>query len=130
MTRRRQDPAQESLFGEQSNEIVPVPKPRGAVTGYGGQPDTVMEVLTEIRDNKYGLVEKTGRVVEVTPDRTCRHSEVEDIILYLQKQRYVEEGEMIPCRHGAIIKPVNRFKLTKAGRNLYNRWASLKGVSA
>jgi hypothetical protein len=130
MVSRRQVPGQADLFGDQADKFVPVPEPRGTVSGYGGQPDAVMEVLSEIRDQRYGIIEKTGRVVEINVDRVCRHSEVEEIILHLQKQRYVDEGEMIPCRHGAIIKPVNRFKLTKAGRNLYNRWANLKGVPA
>jgi hypothetical protein len=130
MGRRRNDPEQQDLFGESSDEVVPVKEPRGVPAGYGGQPDMVMEVLNEILDGRYGVIEKTGRVVEVTADRTCRLSEVEDIVLNLQQQRYIEEGEMVACRHGAIIKPVNRFKLTKSGTTLRRRWAHLKPSNA
>ncbi|RSM80412.1 hypothetical protein DMH04_30235 [Kibdelosporangium aridum] len=132
MARRRPDPAQQDLFADQLDEMTATVPPENpvAVSGFGGQPDVAAAVLNEIMDGRYGFIEKTGRVVEVDPDRSCRFSEVEDTILHLEKERYIELGEMIACRHGAIIRQVTRYKLTKAGTTLRKRWASLKPRNA
>lgn len=93
----------------------------------GGSPQRATEVLGEIRDGRYGVLDTTDRIVWFTDDRHVRHSADEDVVASLMAEGYVvERGDRyrVGCRHGAVIRPVTPLRLTPDGRKLLSRWSS------
>ena len=126
---RRSDPGQLDLFGEtpQAVEIVPAPR-QEPKTGFGGKADLVVEVLDQVHNGRFGLLESNDRVVHLDGDGHCRHasnadaSTVESFIV----QRYVKPAGVESLRHGAVRRNVVLLVLTPGGRGLLRRSSILQ----
>lgn len=96
-------------------------------------PAVALDVLAEIDERRYGLLDDTDRaVVFDEPDRV-RHALDEDTIAHLVAQGYAERcpaRETVSAHHGAIRRPVSPLRLTKRGRTLLARWAALKPIGS
>lgn len=127
---RRVDPRQGDLFADQPEVAVvaavePVPV---QPSGLGGSVDQLALLLNEVHDGRYGLLDATGRAVEVDGDQHCRHTESEAMLDCLLRQRYLKEADQVQCRHGVIARPVILLRLTSAGEKLRRRWSHLRVV--
>jgi len=95
----------------------------------GGSPQRAAEILHEVKEGRYGVLDNTDRIVLFEDDRHVRHALDEDVIVSLISQGYVTEGkasDRVGCRHGAVIRPVMPIKLTNSGSLLLERWSALK----
>ena len=127
---RRMDPRQGDLFADQP-EIVAVAAVKDVPvqsSGLGGSVDQLALLLNEVHDGRYGLLDTTGRAVEVDGDQRCRHTEAEATLDCLLRQRYLKEADQVQCRHGVIARPVTMLRLTPAGEKLRRRWSHLRVV--
>lgn len=127
---RRVDPRQGDLFADQP-EIVAVAVVDDMPvqpSGLGGSVDQLALLLNEVHDGRYGLLDATGRAVEVDGDHHCRHTEAEATLECLLRQRYLKEADQVECRHGVIARPVTLLRLTPAGEKLRRRWSHLRAV--
>ncbi|NKQ57578.1 hypothetical protein HFP15_32420 [Amycolatopsis sp. K13G38] len=134
---RRVPPGQLGLFADQlpggpapasSRACPPVRtgrKPaRAPVT-----PSVARDVLAEVQDGCFGLLDDSDRVVLFEDTDRVRVAIDEDTVHTLITGGYVERSparETVSCLHGAIRRPVSPLRLTKSGRSLLNRWSSLK----
>ncbi|WP_211764850.1 hypothetical protein [Kutzneria sp. CA-103260] len=116
------------MFADQPEVVVatvdPVPV---QPSGLGGSVDQLALLLNEVHDGRYGLLDATGRAVEVDGDQRCRHTEAEATLDCLLRQRYLKESDQVECRHGVIARPVT-LRLTPAGERLRRRWSHLRVV--
>jgi hypothetical protein len=127
---RRANSGQFDLFADQPDEITAPKVERGTPSGYGGQPDVLVQVLDEIHDSRYGQIDQSGRVVVLDGDGHCRHphDDVTTIVEHLVAQRFAEQGEFTTQLHGAIRKNIYLVKLTNAGHRIRTRWSHLAGT--
>ncbi|TQJ05446.1 hypothetical protein [Amycolatopsis cihanbeyliensis] len=87
-----------------------------------------VEVLAEIEQYRYGMLDDTDRVVVFEDTDRVRMALDEDAVHHLISQGYAQRcpaRETVSCHHGAIRKPVTPLRLTKRGRTLLYRWSSL-----
>ncbi|GAA0614281.1 hypothetical protein GCM10010174_34910 [Kutzneria viridogrisea] len=127
---RRADPSQLDLFGDTNITVTPVVVASTSVqpSGLGGSVDLVAQVLVEVHDGRYGLLDSSGRAVEVDGDQHCRYTDADGLLDSLRVQGYLRESDTVSCRHGVIAKPVTLLKLTGAGEKLRRRWSHLRPV--
>ncbi|TWP53213.1 hypothetical protein FKR81_04375 [Lentzea tibetensis] len=132
MSRRRTSPGQLDLFTADSVAPAPAtPESRKEISaGFGGQVDTVAEVLGEIHDGRYGRLDATDRIVWLDGDGHCRHAPDGDAeaVESLLAQRYAILGPVTTQLQGVIRKDVYLIKLTPGGDGLRIRWSRLKVV--
>ncbi|EOD70345.1 hypothetical protein [Amycolatopsis vancoresmycina] len=132
---RRTDPRQLGLFGTPTPAPAPVagrvcPPARGRrkTTGSPSNPLVAKDVLADVRDGKFGLLDDTDRVMVIDPDGHCRFAGEEDIVVHLMSVGYVERSparETISCLHGVVRKPVLPLRLTHRGRDKLQHWSNL-----
>lgn len=105
---------------------VPAPEPSRRKEP-GGGPQRATEVMVQISEGRFGVLDNTDRIVWFEDDRHVRHSPDEDVVASLIAGGYAgERGDRyrVGCRHGAIIRPVTPLRLTPAGKKLLTRWRS------
>jgi hypothetical protein len=135
---RRADPGQLGLFG--SPAPAPAPAPGRACPpargrrkpGSVGNPLVAKDVLAEVLDGKFGLLDDTDRVVVLDGEGHCRAALEEDIVLHLVSVGYVDRHpyrERISCLHGVVRKPVLPLRLTRRGRDMLQRWSNLASLT-
>ncbi|MDQ3402240.1 MAG: hypothetical protein M3548_02455 [Actinomycetota bacterium] len=91
-------------------------------------PQAAGEVLADVHLGKFGMLDDSDRVVLFEDPGRVRFAAEEDVALSLLQQRFIERQpprDTESCLHGVIRKPVTPLRLTKSGRALLNRWASL-----
>ncbi|GAB3566015.1 hypothetical protein GCM10027445_12140 [Amycolatopsis endophytica] len=92
-------------------------------------PGVAQDVLAEVQDGRYGLLDDSDRVVLFEDTDRVRIATDEDAVHALLAGRYVERcpaRDTVSCLHGAIRRPVSPLRLTRQGRNLLSRWSALK----
>ena len=92
-------------------------------------PALAQDVLAEVQDGRYGLLDDSDRVVLFEDTDRVRIATDEDTVHALMEGRYVERcpaRETLSCRHGVVRRPVSPLRLTRQGRNLRSRWSALK----
>jgi hypothetical protein len=96
-----------------------------------GRPEVAADVLAEVHHGRYGLLDDSDRFVVFEDDNRVRHAADEDVLASLMAGGYVDRRsarDTVPCRHGAIRRPVTPLRLTKRGHALMNRWQALAPV--
>ena len=131
----RQDPGQLGLFGTvpaaahpESGRQCPPARPRRGKPGQGANPLVAKDVLAEVRDGRFGLLDDTDRVLVFEDADRVRAALDEDVVLHLISIGYVARGgsrDTVSARHGAIMRPVTPLKLTQRGRAMLQRWSNL-----
>lgn len=130
---RRVPPGQLGLFGAQlpatptPQRDAPPPRPRNARPA--ATPDVARDLLAEVQEGRYGLLDDTDRVVVFEDLDRVRVATDEDAVHALISGGYVQRGparETVSCHHGAIRRPVSPLRLTRQGRALLHRWSALK----
>ncbi|WP_209440791.1 hypothetical protein [Amycolatopsis thermoflava] len=87
------------------------------------------DVLAEVQDGRYGLLDDSDRVVLFEDTDRVRIATDEDTVHALMQGRYVERcpaRDTVSCLHGVVRRPVSPLRLTRQGRNLLSRWSALK----
>ncbi|WP_134661664.1 MULTISPECIES: hypothetical protein [unclassified Amycolatopsis] len=136
MTRR--DPAQLGLFGtvpaasapQSGRQCPPARASRRKDTGQGANPLVAKDVLAEIRDGRFALLDDTDRVLVFEDTDRVRTALDEDVVHHLISVGYVAPGgsrDTVSAMHGAIRRPVTPLKLTARGRTMLQRWSNLSG---
>ncbi|SFR29352.1 hypothetical protein SAMN04488564_118153 [Lentzea waywayandensis] len=123
-------PHQIDLFGDRPEAAATSTNLPTVVTcGFGGKADAAAEVLGEVGEGRYGLIEGTQRIVWLDGEGRCRHAlnDVAEIVESLLAQRYAKLTYVETMRHGAIAKPVCLIALTPGGGGLHRRWSALHG---
>ncbi|MFE3179080.1 hypothetical protein ACFXPA_44380 [Amycolatopsis sp. NPDC059090] len=134
MTRR--DPAQLGLFGTvdtapapQSGRQCPPPRASRRKNASGGaNPSVAKDVLAEVRDGRFALLDDTDRVLVFEDADRVRAALDEDVVHHLISGGYVSRGgsrDVVSAMHGAIRRPVTPLKLTARGRTTLQRWSNL-----
>jgi hypothetical protein len=95
----------------------------------GESPQVANDVLTEVRDGRYGLLDDTDIVMVFTePDRVRKA--IDDAVVHrLMSAGLVRTGtsrDTTTCLHGAVRRPVTPLRLTKRGREQLARWSALR----
>ncbi len=131
----RADPGQLGLFGTpgpaappSAGRACPPARGRRKTLGSPGNPLVAKDVLADVRDGKFGLLDDTDRVMVLDGDGHCCTALEEDIVMHLMINGYVERctpREEISCKHGAILRPVFPLRLTRRGRDMLQRWSNL-----
>lgn len=143
VTSRRRSPNQLDLFGN-PQPAVPAPAPAPvrecppvrsgkSARSAAGNPAVATDVLAEVRDGRYGLLDDTDRVVVFEDTEQVRLALDEDIVHHLISAGCVERrppSDTVVCRHGAIRRPVSPLQLTRNGRTLLHRWTAYKPLGA
>ena len=136
---RRTNPGQFDLF--------PAPPPAPAPTaaracppvrgrrkpGSVGNPLVAKDVLAEVRESRFGLLDDTDRVMVLDGEGHCRAALEEDIVMHLVSIGYIERSparDTISCLHGVVRKPVLPLRLTRRGRDMLQRWSNLAPLEA
>ncbi|WIY00063.1 hypothetical protein QRX60_39350 [Amycolatopsis mongoliensis] len=86
------------------------------------------DVLADVRDGKFGLLDDTDRVMVLDGDGHCRAAQEDDVVMHLVSIGYVERSparETVSCLHGVVRKPVLPLRLTRRGRDMLQRWSNL-----
>jgi hypothetical protein len=89
------------------------------------------DVLAEVREGRFGLLDDTDRVMVIDGDGHCRTALEEDIVMHLVSIGYVERSparDTISCLHGVVRKPVLPLRLTRRGRDMLQRWSNLANL--
>lgn len=108
----------------------PPAKTRGARAS--ATPAVARDVLAEIADGRYGLLDDTDHAVVFEDTDRVRHALDDDTIAHLVGQGYAERcpaRETVSAHHGAIRRPVSPLRLTKRGRTLLARWSALQPLA-
>lgn len=133
MISRRRSPNQLDLF---ASTPAPAPAPtrttppvreRKPSRSQAGNPAVATDVLAEVRDGRYGLLDDTDRVVVFEDTDRVRLALDEEILHHLISGGYVERcpaRDTVSCLHGVIRRPVSPLRLTKDGRTLLHRWTA------
>ncbi|WP_410642663.1 hypothetical protein [Amycolatopsis sp. lyj-346] len=132
---RRTDSGQPGLFDlpapapePTAGRACPPARGRRKATGSPANPLVAKDVLADVREGKFGLLDDTDRVMVLDGDGHCRAAGEEDIVMHLMSVGYVERGparETISCLHGVVRKPVLPLRLTRRGRDMLQRWSNL-----
>lgn len=132
---RRRDPGQLGLFATPDPAPAPTPgracppaRGRRKALGSVGNPLVAKDVLADVRDGKFGLLDDTDRVMVLDGDGHCRTALEEDIVMHLMSIGYIERSpdrERVSCLHGVVRKPVLPLRLTRRGRDTLQRWSNL-----
>lgn len=124
---RRGDPGQLDLFGDSTPVDVPAPR-QGPKTGFGGKADAVVELLDQVHQGRFGVLESTDRVVCIDAERHCWHAPAVDAAMVesLIAQRYAKPVDVEPLLHGAVRRNVVLLALTPGGRGLLRRSSILQ----
>lgn len=131
---RRAEPGQLGLFGTpapappSTGRACPPARGRRKASGTPGNPLVAKDVLADVRDGKFGLLDDTDRVMVITGDGHCRAALEEDIVMHLLSIGYVERSparETVSCLHGVVRKPILPLRLTRRGRDMLQRWSNL-----
>ncbi|MBB3662459.1 hypothetical protein FB384_001363 [Prauserella sediminis] len=95
------------------------------------KPHVAREVLAEVAERRFGIVDQTDRVARIDADCGVTQASEEDIVHHLITQDYVELCPMRDTFTGHTARwsrPVSPLRLTKRGRNLLDRWSALAPV--
>lgn len=106
---------------------APPVRDRKSARSQAGNPAVATDVLAEVRDGRYGLLDDTDRVVVFEDTERVRLTLDEEIIHHLMSGGYIERcpaREAVSCLHGVIRRPVSPLRLTKDGRTLLHRWTA------
>ncbi|WIX81715.1 hypothetical protein QRX50_13605 [Amycolatopsis carbonis] len=135
MKRPEEDPGQFGLFGGVASAPPPASgrqcppaksrKPRG---GHVGNPLVAKDVLAEVQEGRFALLDDTDRVVVFEDTNWVRVALDEDIVLHLLSIDYIRRGparDTVTAYHGAVRRPVTPLKLTPRGRSMLQRWSNL-----
>ncbi|WP_329054967.1 hypothetical protein OG738_16680 [Amycolatopsis sp. NBC_01488] len=132
---RRTDPGQPGLFDAPAPAAAPsagraCPPARGRRKPLGspGNPLVAKDVLADVRDGKFGLLDDTDRVMVIDGDGHCRAAQEDDLVMHLVSIGYVERSparETVSCLHGVVRRPVLPLRLTRRGRDMLQRWSNL-----
>lgn len=132
---RRANPDQLSLIGmvdpaptPTSGRQCPPARGRKKPKGTSGNPLVAKDVLAEVNDGHYGLLDDTDKVVVFEDGERVRAALDEDIVHHLITNGYVDRSharETISCMHGVIRRPVLPLRLTRRGRDMLQRWSNL-----
>ncbi|MFI5589829.1 hypothetical protein ACIA5G_32600 [Amycolatopsis sp. NPDC051758] len=132
---RRTDPGQLGLFGTPTPAPPPAPgracppaRGRRKTLGTPGNPLVAKDVLAEVHDGRFGLLDDTDRVMVLDGEGHCRAAQDDDIVMHLMSIGYIERSparETISCLHGVVRKPVLPLRLTRRGRDMLQRWSNL-----
>lgn len=109
-----------------SDRSGPPPRPRRARSS--GRPEVAADVLAEVHQGRYGLLDDSDRYVVFEEDDRVRLAADDTVLASLANGGYVERRpvrDTVSCRHGVIRKPVTPLRLTKRGHHLLNRWTAL-----
>jgi hypothetical protein len=104
------------------------PPPRPRRTRSSGRPEVVADVLAEVRDGRYGLLDDGDRYVVFEEDDRVRLAADDTVLASLAANGYLERRparDTVSCKHGVIRKPVTPLRLTKRGHQLLHRWQAL-----
>lgn len=106
------------------------PGSRSLARDPGGSPARAHELLVDVQEGRYALLDTTDRVVRVSGEGRVRHASADDesVIVSLLASRFVAEAparEATVVRHGAVTRPITPLRLTSAGRQLVSRWSAL-----
>lgn len=96
-----------------------------------GNPAVTTDVLAEVHDQRYGLLDDTDRVVVFEDTDRVRVALDEEAVHELMAQGYVERRparDTVSCHHGVVRRPVLPLRLTKRGRTLLHRWSALRSL--
>ncbi|GDY28773.1 hypothetical protein [Gandjariella thermophila] len=130
------DGFQPALFGSAAipaKPAKPADQPARSPRGQrGGSPQVAAEVLAEVNQGRYGVVDATDRIVVFEDWDRVRHAVEEDVIASLMAGGYVTQNgkDTVVCHHGAILRPVTPLRLTHRGRQLLSRWSALKPLGS
>ncbi|MFF4591779.1 hypothetical protein [Amycolatopsis sp. NPDC001319] len=141
MIRQTEDPGQMGLFGTvdrapapTSRRQCPPAKPPGRKpAGHVGNPLVAKDVLAEVREGRFALLDDTDRVMVFEDTDRVRLALEEDIVMHLMSIEYVRRGanrDTVTAYHGAVRRPVTPLKLTPRGRDMLQRWSSLVGFKS
>lgn len=132
----RRNPGQLDLFGP----VAPAPSPtsgrqcpparqgRRKPPGTPGNPLVAKDVLAELHEGRFGLLDDTDKVMVFEDTEHVRAALDEDIVLHLLSIGYVDRAparETVSCLHGVIRRPVLPLRLTRRGRDMLQRWSNL-----
>lgn len=102
-------------------------KPRGE------SPQVANDVLAEVRDGRYGLLDDTDVVMVFTEPDRVRKALDDAVVHRLMSAGLVRVGtnrDTTACLHGAVRKPVTPLRLTKRGREQLTRWSALRPLTS
>ncbi|MBN6039122.1 hypothetical protein [Amycolatopsis sp. 195334CR] len=94
-----------------------------------GNPAVTVDVLAEVHEGRYGLLDDTDRVVVFEDSDRVRMALDEDAVHQLLAQGYAQRRPLydtVSCYHGVVRRPVLGLRLTKRGRSLLARWSALR----
>ncbi|MFD9893536.1 hypothetical protein ACFWY9_29685, partial [Amycolatopsis sp. NPDC059027] len=91
-------------------------------------PLVAKDVLAEVQQGRFGLLDDTDRVVVFEERDRIRYAQDEDIVVHLMSIGYIERRparDTVDALHGVVRRPVLPLRLTRAGRGKLQRWANL-----
>lgn len=90
--------------------------------------DAAIEVLSEVRDGRYGMLDDTDFVMVFTEPDRVRKAVDDDLVHHFIAAGLIRCGskrDTLACLHGAIRRPVTPLALTAKGRTQLARWCAL-----
>jgi len=96
------------------------------------KPHEAREVLAEVAEKRFGIVDNTDRIASVNAeDHSVAPAAEEDLLYHLINQGYVERCPARDTFTGHTARwsrPISPLRLTKHGRTLLQRWSALAPV--
>lgn len=119
-----------SLFGPAAAPVAPAvcPPPKATRSRRGQSPQAATEVLSEVQEGRFGVLDDGERVMTFTETDRVRKALDEDLVHHLIRAGLIEQHprrDTLSCLHGAIRRPVTPLRLTKRGREQLARWTAL-----
>ncbi|WP_143229461.1 hypothetical protein [Actinophytocola xanthii] len=93
-----------------------------------GRPEVAADVLAEVHQGRYGMLDDSDRYVVFEDDTRVRLAADDNVLASLTAGDYIERRpvrDTVTCRHGAVRRPVTPLRLTRRGHALLNRWQAL-----
>jgi len=124
------------LFGTVDPAPPPTParqcppvRDRKKASGGTGNPLVAKDVLAEVRDGRYGLLDDSDKVVVIEEGERARPALDEDIVHHLIANGYIARcrpGHTMTCVYGIKRSPVLPLQLTGRGKAMLHRWSNLQ----
>lgn len=112
-----------------SRTCPPARSPRGSRRARStGRVEVAADVLVEVHQGRYGLLDDSDRYVVFEDDDRVRLAADDTVLASLAANGYLERRpvrDTLTCRHGAVRKPVSPLRLTRRGHALMHRWGAL-----